>query len=185
MIDKKNKMLTVKNRSGMRVIYTIPNMNIRRDFAPGQEYSISYDELENLSFQPGGKTLMADYLLIRDPENLEYKNPTAEPEYYFTEEDIVDLLQNGSLDAFLDALDFAPAGVLDLIKEKAISLPLNDVAKREALKTKLHYDVDAVLKNSGLDSDEGTVAPETPTQRRVSSTSKKASSGGRRTTTKK
>jgi len=39
-------------------------------------------------------------------------------------------MKTGSLDEFLDCLDFAPEGVTDLIKTLAVELPLNDVAKR-------------------------------------------------------
>ena len=106
---------------------------------------LSYEELENLSFQPGGKTLMAEYLLITDPDDKDYKNPNVEPEYYYTDEQVKELLLSGSLDEFLDALDFAPDGVLELIKKYAYELPVNDVAKREALKEKLHFDVTAMI----------------------------------------
>mgnify|MGYP006988999603 CR=1 FL=1 len=51
----------------------------------------------------------------------------------------------GSLDAFLDALDFAPMGVIDLIKSMAVSLPLTDLNKRKALKDKTGFDVDKAL----------------------------------------
>jgi hypothetical protein len=40
------------------------------------------------------------------------------------------LLKNGSKEAFLDCLDFAPEGVLDLIKKFAVELPLDNYDKR-------------------------------------------------------
>ena len=58
---------------------------------------------------------------------------------------INDLLLNGSLDAFLDALDFAPIGVIDLIKTLSVQLPLTDLNKRRALKEKTGFDVDRAL----------------------------------------
>ena len=66
MIDK-NKELEVTNRSSVKVVYSVPNLHVQREFAPGQTMMITYDELANLSYQPGGKTLMSDYLLIKDP----------------------------------------------------------------------------------------------------------------------
>jgi len=39
-------------------------------------------------------------------------------------------MTTGSLDEFLDCLDFAPEGVKDLIKTLSVELPLNDVSKR-------------------------------------------------------
>jgi hypothetical protein len=55
-------------------------------------------------------------------------------------------MQNGSLDEFLDCLDFAPEGVIDLIKTLAVELPLNDVAKREAILNKTGFNVDNAIR---------------------------------------
>ena len=49
------------------------------------------------------------------------------------QKDVKNLLLTGSLDAFKDCLDFAPEGVIDLVKQMAVELNLNDVAKREAI----------------------------------------------------
>ena len=57
----------------------------------------------------------------------------TEPEYDMSEQDVIEALKSASLDEFLDILDFAPQGVLDLIKHHAVTLPLNDVAKRDAI----------------------------------------------------
>ena len=74
-------------------------------------------------------------------------NVKPEPEYYLTEAQIVDLIQTGSLDAFLDCLDFAPSGVIELIKDLSIKIPLSDYSKRKALKDKIGFDVDAALRH--------------------------------------
>jgi hypothetical protein len=57
-----NKTYNVKNRSSSRVIYRIPELNIRREFMPGETKKISYEELEKLSYRPGGENLIANYL---------------------------------------------------------------------------------------------------------------------------
>ena len=77
------------------------------------------------------------------------------------------------MDEFLDCLDFAPDGVIDLIKQYAVALPLNDVAKREALKNKFDYDVDNVINvikatKEGQEEQEG----KTVTKRRAAVPSK-------------
>lgn len=180
MIDN-NKEMRVTNRSAQKVIYFIPSEGIRRDFAPGETRKITYGELTKLSFEPGGRTLMADYLLITDPDAPDYKNPTAEPEYYYGEKEVEELLKNGSIDEFLDALDFAPDGVKDLIKDLAVKLPLNDIAKRNALKEKLHFDLDAVIANSGT---EDGVSLEKPAERRVKTAANNNSSKNKRRTNK-
>ena len=72
-------------------------------------------------------------------------------------------IKEGSLEEFLDALDFAPEGVKDLIKKYSLELPLNDVAKREALLKKEKFNVTAMLENSKEDIEEAAA----PTGRRV------------------
>lgn len=103
-----NKILNVTNRSGGIVIYKIPEHNIRREFNERETKKIPYQELVWLSYRPGGRTLMQNMLLIEDPEAVESLNITAEQEYFMTEEDVIKMLVNGSLDQLLDALDFAP-----------------------------------------------------------------------------
>ena len=44
-------------------------------------------------------------------------NIKTEPEYYMSEADVIALLKTGELDALLDAIDFEPAGIIDLIKK--------------------------------------------------------------------
>lgn len=61
-----NKIYIVKNRSDGMVVYSIPEKNIRREFSPGESKKISFEELEKLSFQSGGRALMQDYLQILD-----------------------------------------------------------------------------------------------------------------------
>jgi hypothetical protein len=88
-------------------------------------------------------------------------------------------MQRGSQDEFLDMLDFAPQGVMDLIRQFAVSLPLNDIEKRRALKNKTGFDVNAALTHVEEEKQEdaaaGIEAAPTP-QRRV----KPASTTGRR-----
>ena len=136
----------VKNRGAATVIYTIPEMGVRREFTPGEIKEIPQKELQALSYVPGGEEIITNFLQVTDSAALNAMNISVEPEYFYDEEKIKDLLVNGSMDQFLDTLDFAPESVLELIKAYAVSLPLNDSAKREAIKIKLHFDVDNVLK---------------------------------------
>lgn len=145
--NKNKKYFIVKNRSTSRVIYQIPSMNIRREFAPGESMKISLDELKKFMFEPGARALMENFLQIRVDEVLNEFNINTQPEYFLDEQQIKDLLLTGSLDAFLDCLDFAPIGVIDLIKTYAVALPLSDYNKRQALKEKIGFDVDAALQH--------------------------------------
>lgn len=148
------KIYNVKNRSGGMVVYRVPEMNVRRVFTPGEVKRISHAELEALTFRPGGKELIAEYLQIKSPEFLEAANIHTEPEYFMSETDVKDLLLTGSIEAFEDAIDFAPAGVIEMIKDLSVSLPLSDYNKRELLKKKLGFNVDAAIIHMTPDADD-------------------------------
>lgn len=140
-----NTMYNVKNRSSSTVVYRIPEDNIRREFAPGETKRISFGELEKLTYQQGGREMLEQFLQIGEEIVTSNLNVHREVEYDMSENQIRDLLLRGSLDAFLDALDFAPLGVIDLIKSMSVSLPLTDLNKRRALKEKTGFDVDKAL----------------------------------------
>lgn len=183
MSENTNKMYNVKNRSASIAVYRIPEKNIRREFMPGEEKKISYEELQALSFQSGGRELMANFLQIQSSEVTEDLNIHTEVEYNYSEQDIVNLIKEGSLDAFLDCLDYAPVGVMDLLKKLAVSLPMTDMAKIKALKEKTGFDVAKALANAEAEKEEEN-ASETPAAasgRRVKPATDNKSAG-RRTT---
>ena len=173
-------MYNVKNRSSSVVVYSIPESNLRRTFAPGETKRIPFSELEKLTYQPGGRELIANFLQIMEEEVTQDLNIHREPEYNMSEAQVRDLILNGSLDAFLDALDFAPIGVIDLIKTMSVSLPLEDYNKRKALLEKTGFDVDKAVANLQAErAEEKAAATESaaPTERRVKPTAQT----GRRT----
>lgn len=173
-------MYNVKNRSSSVVVYRIPETNLRREFQPGETKKIPFGELEKLTYQPGGHTLLEEFLQIVDEAVTNNLNVHREVEYDMSETQIRDLLTHGSLDAFLDALDFAPIGVIDLIKTMSVSLPLEDYNKRKALLEKTGFDVDKAVANLQAEkAEEKTATTESaaPTERRV----KPAVQTGRRT----
>ena len=89
--------------------------------------------------------LLRDYLVLDNQEAVEELLNKVEPEYYYTEEDVKNLLINGSLDALKDCLDYAPMGTIDLVKKVAVELPLNDVAKRKAILEMTGFSVDSAI----------------------------------------
>ena len=149
-----NNSCIVKNRGAGHVTYRIPELGVRRSFAPGESKRISFEELEKLTYRPGGPYILMNFLQIQDLGVLNSMGAKVEPEYHMSENDIRDLLLNGSLDAFLDALDFAPIGVIDLIKDLAIKLPLVDMNKRKALKAKTGFDVEVAIKHIEEEKDD-------------------------------
>ena len=87
-------------------------------------------------------------------------------------------MKTGSIDEFLDCLDFAPEGVTELIKTLAVQLPLNDVAKREAIYNKLGFNVDNAIRLKREAAE--PVKEEHTTQRRVQKAQNKSATTGRR-----
>lgn len=156
-------MYNVKNRSSSTVVYRIPETGLRREFAPGEIKRVPFGELEQLTYQPGGSELLENFLQILENEVTDNLNIHREPEYNMSEAQIKDLLLNGSVDAFLDALDFAPMGVIDLIKSFAVSLPLTDLNKRKALKDKTGFDVDKAL----IHIEEERLAEQAPAEKKA------------------
>lgn len=139
--------IKVLNRDNGSVIYSIPEMNgLRRVFQAGETKEVTFEELEKLSYIPGGLRLLRDSLIIKDEEAIKLLLGQVQPEYSYTEKDIIKLMQEGTLDEFLDCLDFAPQGVKELIKRLSVNLPLNDVAKREAIYDKLGFNVDNAIR---------------------------------------
>jgi hypothetical protein len=162
--------IKIKNRSKGSVGYTIPELGDKRDihrhFSAGETKNIPIEEFHALEFIPGGLALIEKYLQIEDMEELQKMNINVEREYFMSEEDIIELLNHGSLDAFLDALDFAPEGVIDLIEQYSVELPLNDYQKRQALLKKTGFNVDNALRIKAESAEEDE-APAPTKQRRV------------------
>lgn len=146
MLDK-NTMIKVTNRSNGIVVYQIPDLgNLVRRFVKGETKEVSFEELQKLSYIPGGKVLLSENLILDNKSAIAELLGKVEPEYNYTEAQIKELLIKGSLDAFLDCLDFAPEGVLELVKDLAVTLKINDIAKRDAIKKKLHFDVTKAIE---------------------------------------
>ena len=162
--------MRVKNRSVSVVGYTIPDLNIRRRFVPGEIKEISNEELDKLLYQPGGHYLLANFLQVQKDDAKKINMIKPEREYFFSEDQVKDLILTGSLDAFKDALDFAPQGIIDLIKHYAVTLPMNDIAKIDALKKTTGFDASKALSNikavAETTNDIITPATETPTKKR-------------------
>lgn len=146
MLDK-NTLIKVVNRDNGTVGYTIPDLgNLHRNFQPREEKEVTMEELRKLSYLPGGGALLQDCLIIKNEEAVAELLGLVEPEYHYTEAEIKQLLLYGTMDQFMDCLDFAPKGVIDLIKTMAVDLQVNDIYKREAIKTKTGFDVTKAIE---------------------------------------
>ena len=164
-------MINVTNRSAGTVVYRIPEDNLRREFYPHETKKIEKEEIEKACSQPGVRELFCDYLFVDDEQVLhDILNFDEQPEYWLTEDMIPTWLNTCSFDEFRDAIDFAPLGVIDLIKKYAVSTPLNDFTKREILFNKLDFNVTNAIKNI---EEEKTPTKETTTTKRRTETSYK------------
>ena len=157
MIDRE-KLIKVTNRDNGVVGYTVPDLGITRAYQPSETKTIPFKEIESLSFTRGGMNIIRNYLIIRDEEARKAILPRVEPEYNYGKKEVIQILINGSLDALLDCLDFAPQGVLDLVKEEAVNLELNDFYKREAIRQKLNFDVTKAIEIKNTKYDDGSDA---------------------------
>lgn len=169
-----NTRIKVLNRDNGAVVYSIPEMNgLRRVYQAGETKEVTFQELQKLSYIPGGMELLRDNLVILNNEEVvRVLLGHVEPEYSYTDKDVLRLLKQGSMDEFLDCLDFAPEGVKDLIKTMAVKMPLNDVAKREAILNKLGFNVDNAIRIQKESTDPAQEKP--VTKRRVNKTQTKS-----------
>ena len=150
-----NDLVKVQNRDNGSVGYTIPDLNnLHRTYQPNETKNITMDELRKLSYVPGGMEILRNYLVILDEEAREEILSDVEPEYYLTKDGVKQLLLEGSLDALLDCLDFAPSGVVDLVKDVAVEIELNDVKKRDAILNKTGFNVTNAINFNKETTDE-------------------------------
>lgn len=178
MLDK-NTLVKVTNRDNGSVGYSIPDLgNLQRRFEAGETKEVTAEELRKLSYSIGGKVILDEYLIIHNKELVEELLGEVEPEYYFEENDVKELLEKGSLDALKDCLDFAPEGTIELVKKVAVDTELNDIKKREAIQASTGFNVTSAIEVNKETSEEKT---EEVKVRRTATTAVEPTSTGRRT----
>ena len=181
-MENDNKMVRVTNRSRGTVGYTIPDMgNLQRFFAHGETKVVPMEEIRKLDWTPGGAVLLRDYLKIEDAEALEEILHDVEPEDNYTEKEIKEILLNGSMDQLMDTLDFAPEGVIDLIKDLAIKLEIPDVRKRNAISERTKCDISKAIEINQLSKNQDEEPNTGVKQRRVQPVSTQSTVKERRT----
>ena len=136
-----NDKVRVENRANAIVCYRVPESKIIRRFVAGEIKEIEMGELRQAIQIPGTFRLIESNLIIHNKEAVDELLPNAEPEYFYDKNDVDFLLERGTLDQLKDALDFAPDGVIELIKERAVKNELNDMRKREAILDATNFNV--------------------------------------------
>ena len=161
-----NMTVKVTNRDNGSVGYSVPDLGVHRTFQPRESKEISAEELRKLSYLPGGDVIIKEYLIIHNEELLKELLGEVEPEYYYSEEEVKALLLSGSLEQLQDCLDFAPNGVIDLIKSLAVSLKIDNVSKRKAIQDKTGFNVTRAIEINE-ETDEETASKEGTQGRRA------------------
>lgn len=157
-------LVKVTNRSSGTVGYIVPELNnLTRRFAAGESKNIDADELRKLSWTPGGRSLVTNYLVIDNAELVKELLGEIEPEYHYTAEDVKTLLLHGTDDQLRDALDFGPDGVKSLIKDIAVDIRLDSMSKRDIIFESTGFNVNnAIIINA-----ESEKVAEAPKERRA------------------
>lgn len=139
-------ILKVTNRNNGSTGYEVADLGVVRHYAPGETKEITMEELKKLSYTTGGRYIIEHCLVIHNKEAVKEILANVEPEYFYTEAEVKQLLLYGSLDQLLDCLDYAPEGVIGLVKNMAVDIKLNDVSKRDAIKNKTGFDVSRAIE---------------------------------------
>ena len=180
MSIKDTDLIQVRNRNNGTTGYTLDG-NFHRDFSPKETKKIPFSELQQLSYAPGGQYILDNYLVIENQEALNLLNMNVEPEYFYNEDKVKEILFTGSINAFADFLDFAPKGAIEIAKNIAIKEQIPDIRKRDMLSKKTGLNINnAIMVNEIMDADDDKEA-EAPKQRRVQVEEDNSSTPHRRT----
>ncbi len=138
--------MKIINRSDGKVSYQLPEMNnIKRIFEPWEEKEISGEELMALFSLDGGIDLVKQYLLVDDKQWVQ-EHFDAPIEYFWKKEEIRKCVFEDDLDLFEETFDYAPDGVIDLIKAIAWKEQLSDLNKIKIIEEKTGFDVMASIQ---------------------------------------
>ena len=138
------KMVVVKNRNVGSTGYTFEN-GFHRKFEVNEEKKIPLSELMQLSYLPGGEYILKNCLVVNDKNALEALNMSVEPEYFYSEKEVKEILLNGTLDQLEDTLNFAPDGVIEMIKKIAVETEVPDVRKRDMISKKTGFNINNAI----------------------------------------
>ena len=161
-----NDLILVRNRNRGGTSYQVDGNWIR--FEINEEKKVPFSHLKSLTYTYGGQYLLDHCLVVENKEALELLNMQVEPEYFYTEDQIKNVLFNGSYDEFADFLDFAPNGALEIAKNLAVTEELPDIKKREMLGEKTGLNItNAIMVNRVMNEDNEIEDAEAPKKRRV------------------
>lgn len=162
-----NTEIMVENMCGHRIGIFLQSSNQRRYFEPNVPMPMKVADIRELNWQSGGQYMLMNQLRIKN-KDLAYEIGVPEDliEYWWTTQDIVNALTTSSLDVFLDALDWAPEGIIEQMKNQAIKLEISDNRRIKALQERTGADITAIIANKhSYENDDNNVTEEKKTRR--------------------
>lgn len=149
------------------------NGTVRRFLPAFASFKVKAEELRQLNYTLGGREILRNYIRVGNKSlAAEFGVDVDEtPEYNWTEKDVIDCLNSPDINILLDALDFAPKGIKQLIADKAVELEVPDVNKRKAISESLGVDIDGMIKNKHAYDEQEDEKPKTTRRRTTKSTS--------------
>lgn len=133
-----SKKISVVNRSRGAVGIDLSGGKTKYWKKTGDVVYFTMDELLEMTTISGGRKLLEKYLFVEDEEaQLAVYSQEMPPEYSYNERHIDLLLYELSEDYLADAIKFAPAGVLDLLKDHGMRKLPNTMAKIEMINNAL------------------------------------------------
>lgn len=140
-----NKKFEVVSKYNGYLTITEANTNIKRIWPRlGDKLMLSLDTIQAIIATPGGRKILENYLIVPQ-EALKAVDMVVGPEYFYTADDIKELLNKGSIEQLDDALTFAPQGTVDLIRETAVQMRITDRNKIALIKEKTGYDIQSQI----------------------------------------
>ena len=186
---KDDTLINVRNRNNGTTGYTLADgAKETRLWAENEIKKITFAELKRVSYLPGGAELLRDYLVIEDPAAIEALNVgidiQEQPEYLYTENEIRNLLFNGSLDELKDFLDFSPDGGIEIAKQIAVNEELPDMRKRKIISEATGFNINTAIEINDMMKDNDVAEEAAPKkQRRVAKETEATSEKPTRRTT--
>lgn len=162
--------IAVQNLTNNDVVYIDDNGGIvrRMVFHAQQTIPVEKDVIERMQYDTGGAVLLKDFLSVKDEDMRESIGvPSDQIEYNWTKDDVKKLLTSGEEDALRDALDFAPQGIIDMIIDMAVAMPLNDRNKVEIIAEATGRNIEMMINNKLQYEKAFEKTPEKATQRRT------------------
>lgn len=181
--------IRIRNLTRNIVVYITPSTGIRREIAAQGSIYVSAGELRECSYDTGCSNMFHDYIQICNPTLAEELGVSSDIiEYNWKVDDIKEVLlstDDNDYNRFLDALDFAPAGIRQNIVDMAVELEVPDMRRREAIKQAMNVDITRMIENKhAMQADSEEESKQKTTKRRASSSSTSGTTKKRRSTAK-